>query len=129
MAKADQTENYQERISEHYRNPRNFGKITGKSLHGSAHNPACGDDIEIYLKVEDGKITDVKFHGKGCGVSLASASMFTEMVRGMTVGMAKKLKKEDIFKMLGVKKIETPRVVCALLCLNAFLKGLDQSME
>lgn len=126
MAKANITENYQERIAEHYRNPRNYGKISG--AHGKAHNPACGDDIEIYLKVEDGKIMDVKFHGTGCGVSMASASMFTEMVRGMTIEKAKKLKKEDIFKMLGVKKIETPREVCALLCLDAFLKGLAQSM-
>ena len=128
MVGVNQTENYQERISEHYRNPRNFGKITGRSLHGRAHNPACGDDIEIFVKVDNGEITDIKFHGTGCGVSMASASMFTEMVRGMTVEKAKKLKKEDIFKMLGVKKIETPRVVCALLCLNAFLKGLAQSM-
>ena len=125
MAK-ENSESYQERISDHYRNPRNFGKIAD-GLKGKAHNPACGDDIEIYLKVEDGKIMDVKFCGKGCGVSLASASMFTEMVKGMTIEKAKKLKKEDIFKMLGVKKIETPRVVCALLCLDAFLKSLSQN--
>ena len=126
MAKINPTENCQERIAEHYRNPRNFGKITGKSLHGRAHNPACGDDIEIYLKVNNGKITDVKFHGKGCGVSTAGASMLTERVKGMTVSMAKNLKKEDIFEMLGVKKIETPRIVCALLCLDALLKSLAQ---
>ena len=125
MAKANPTENYQERISEHYRNPRNFGKITGSYLHGRAHNPACGDDIEIYLKVDNGKISDVKFYGKGCGVSTASASMLTEKVKGMTVTMAKNLKKEYIFEMLGVKKIETPRIVCALLCLNALLKALS----
>ena len=127
MAKANPTENYPERISEHYRNPRNFGKITGRPLHGRAHNPACGDDIEIYLKVDNGKITDVKFYGKGCGVSTASASMLTEKVKGMTVKVAKNLKKEDIFEMLGVKKIETPRTACALLCLEALLKSLAQS--
>ena len=126
MAKANPTENYQERIAEHYRNPRNFGKISGRALHGRAHNPACGDDIEIYLKVDNGKITDVKFHGKGCGISLAGASMLTEKVRGMTVAAAKNLKKEDIFEMLGVKKIENPRTVCALLCLDALLKSLAQ---
>ena len=125
MARANPTENYKERISEHYKNPRNFGKITGP-LHGRAHNPACGDDIEIYLKVDNGKITDVRFHGKGCGVSTASASMLTEKVKGMTVTMAKNLKKEDIFEMLGVEKIETPRIVCALLCLDALLKSLAQ---
>ena len=127
MAKANPTENYQERISQHYRNPRNFGKITGRFLHGKAHNPVCGDNIEIYLKVDNGKITDVKFYGKGCGVSTASASMLTEKVKGMTVTMAKNLKKEDIFDMLGVKKIETPRIACALLCLDALLKSLAQS--
>jgi len=125
MAKADPNENHQERISEHYRNPRNFGKITG-GLKGRAYNPACGDDIEIYLKVDNGKITDVKFHGKGCGVSTASASMLTEKVKGMTVAEAKNLKKEDIFEMLGVKKIETPRAVCAMLCLDALHKSLSQ---
>ena len=125
MAEANPTENYQERISEHHRNPRNFGKIAG-SLHGRAHNPACGDDIEIYLKADNGKITEVKFYGKGCGVSTASASMLTEKVKGMTVKAAKNLKKEDIFGMLGVKKIETPRIVCALLCLDALLKSLAQ---
>ena len=129
MVKINPTENYRERILEHYRNPKNFGKITDSSLHGRAHNPACGDNIEIYLKVDNGKITDVKFYGKGCGVSTASASMLTEKVKGMTIEQAKQLKKEDIFEMLGVKKIETPRIVCALLCLDALLKSLAQKIQ
>lgn len=119
-------QNYKEIISEHHRNPRNFGKIK-TPFHGKAHNPACGDDIEIYLKVDNGKITDVKFYGKGCAVSTASASMLTEKVKGMNVEQAKNLKKEDIFEMIGVKKIENqPRIVCATLCLDALLKSLAQ---
>jgi nitrogen fixation NifU-like protein len=76
---------YQEVILDHGKSPRNFGRpatVTGES-HG--HNPLCGDTITIYLDVEDGVIKDVGFEGRGCAISMASASMMTDMLRGKSV--------------------------------------------
>ena len=76
---------YQEVILDHGRSPRNFGKpptVTGES-HG--HNPLCGDTLTVYLAVAEGVVTDIGFEGRGCAISMASASMMTEIVRGKSV--------------------------------------------
>ena len=69
---------YQENILDHYKNPRNFGKIDNSSVHHHEYNPLCGDEIDMFLVIgENKKIVDVKFNGKGCAISQASASMLT----------------------------------------------------
>ena len=76
---------YQEVILDHGKSPRNFGRpeaVTGVS---NGHNPLCGDTVAIYLAVKDGRVTDIGFEGRGCAISMASASMMTEMLRGKSL--------------------------------------------
>ena len=79
------TDLYREVILDHYRNPRNRGKLETPDLHGEGTNPLCGDEIAIDLAVEDGTISDVKINGQGCSISQASASMMSEAIRGKSV--------------------------------------------
>lgn len=76
------TDLYQEVILDHSRHPRNFGRAEDANREAKGYNPLCGDRIAIYLRVEDGVIADVTFEAKGCAISLASASMMTEMIKG-----------------------------------------------
>ncbi len=76
---------YQEVIVDHSKRPRNFKKMTDANKQGEGFNPLCGDRLNLYLKVIDGKITDASFEGQGCAISTASASMMTEILKGKTV--------------------------------------------
>ena len=82
---------YQELILDHYRNPRNNGKLENASCEINGHNPLCGDQIKIYLKIENNIIKDISFDGSGCAISTASASIMTESVKGKTLEEAKAL--------------------------------------
>ena len=85
-------EAYQERILEHYKRPRNFGPLEGATATARDVNTVCGDDITLHLKVAaDGKIEDVRFQGRGCAISTASASLLTEAIRGMPIEDALKI--------------------------------------
>ena len=76
---------YQELIIELYQNPLNFGEIRNPDAKAEVYNATCGDRIVIYVKIKDGKIADVKFTGAGCAISQASASLFTDVIKGMEV--------------------------------------------
>ena len=76
---------YQEVILDHNRRPRNFHALDDASHTADGHNPLCGDRLRIYLKVEDGLVSDVGFEGAGCAISKASASMMTDAIKGRTV--------------------------------------------
>lgn len=83
---------YQEIILDHYRRPRNFGPLEGASHHAAGHNPLCGDQCKVSLKVEpQGNIEAISFEGAGCAISTASASLMTEAVQGKSVEEAKQL--------------------------------------
>ncbi len=73
---------YQEVILDHYKQPRNFGALDGASHHADGHNPLCGDAVTVSLTVADGKVVDAHFEGSGCAISMASASLMTEAVKG-----------------------------------------------
>jgi nitrogen fixation NifU-like protein len=75
---------YQEVILDHYRRPRNKGTLEAPTGSASLRNPVCGDEIDVQVEVRDGKVADVKFGGRGCSISQASASMMTELVKGHT---------------------------------------------
>ena len=75
---------YQEVILDHYRRPRNRGTVPEPTGTASLRNPLCGDEVDVQVSVQDGKVTDVKFGGRGCSISQASASMMTELVKGRT---------------------------------------------
>ncbi|HEX9317559.1 MAG TPA: SUF system NifU family Fe-S cluster assembly protein [Nitrososphaeraceae archaeon] len=115
---------YREIILDHYRNPRNKGKlaIADVSVHDS--NPLCGDEIDMHLKIDSNTIQDVKFEGRGCAISQASASMLTEMVMGKDLEFIKELKKEDILENIGLTNLGPARIKCALLSLKVLKVGM-----
>jgi len=115
---------YQENILDHYKSPRNHGKIENPSVHHHEYNPLCGDEIEMFLIIDkDKKSADVKFQGHGCAISQASASMLTEDVKGKSIDELKKLTKETILNMLGIP-ISPVRLKCALLPLDTLKNGI-----
>ena len=82
---SDLSDLYQEVILDHNRRPRNFHALADASHIADGHNPLCGDRLRVYLKVEDGTVSDVGFEGAGCAISKASASMMTDAIKGRTV--------------------------------------------
>jgi len=75
---------YQEVILDHYRRPRNKGTLAEPTGSASLRNPVCGDEVDVHVEMRDGKVAEVKFGGRGCSISQASASMMTELVKGRT---------------------------------------------
>ncbi|MCI1575072.1 MULTISPECIES: Fe-S cluster assembly sulfur transfer protein SufU [Heyndrickxia] len=131
---------YRSVIMDHYKNPRNRGSLEDGSLTVDMNNPTCGDRIHLTLKVEDGLIQDAKFTGEGCSISMASASMMTQAVKGKTVDEALKLSHifsemvqgkdyeesedlGDIEALHGVSKFPA-RIKCATLAWKAMEKGV-----
>ncbi|MBO9360713.1 MAG: SUF system NifU family Fe-S cluster assembly protein [Thermoflexus sp.] len=114
---------YREIILDHYENPRNYGVLPDADISYEDDNPLCGDRIRIDLKLQDGRIVDVRFSGKGCAISQASASMLTERIKGATVEEARQLTRNDILEMLGIP-IGPARIKCALLSLKVLKAGL-----
>lgn len=116
---------YRENILDHYRNPRNFGKLAKPSVKCREFNPVCGDEIEISIKLKQGKVEDVKFTGQGCAISQASASLLTEHIKGKSLAQLKKLDKDDILNLLKIK-VGPVRLKCALLSLKSLQGVLDE---
>ncbi|MEK6953395.1 MAG: Fe-S cluster assembly sulfur transfer protein SufU [Candidatus Micrarchaeota archaeon] len=116
---------YRENVLDHYRNPRNFGKMDNPDAKFHDSNPLCGDEIEIQLKISGGKVTEVKFQGQGCAISQASASILTEKLIGMSLEDAMKLEKEQITEWLGTD-LTPSRLKCALLSLMVAKAAIDE---
>jgi nitrogen fixation NifU-like protein len=115
---------YRENILDHYRHPRNKGRLEHATHTHEEHNPLCGDIIRIDLHVNEGDVIDeVRFEGEGCAISQASASMLTEMIAGKTLEEAKELSKQDILEALGIE-IGPVRLKCALLPLKVLKAGI-----
>lgn len=115
---------YREHILDHYQNPRNYGEIEDPDVSHEEYNPLCGDRLIIELKYgEDDHVAEAKFHGEGCAISQASASMLTELVAGKSLDELKALTKDDILGMLGIP-IGPVRMKCALLSLKALKAGV-----
>lgn len=124
---------YRDIIIDHNRKPRNFGKIEPADAQADGHNPLCGDKLTVYLKMTDDRITDVKFDGSGCAISIASASLLTDAVRGKSIAEAEELFHEvhdvlthhdapinlvslgKLAALTGVREFPA-RVKCATLC-------------
>lgn len=115
---------YREIILDHYRNPRNKGKLLGADVSVHDSNPLCGDEIDIHLKLEEGKIKDIKFEGRGCAISQASASMLTEMVLDKPLNLVRDLAKQDILENIGLTNLGPARIKCALLSLKVLKMGM-----
>ena len=128
---------YQAVILDHYRRPRNHGKLEGGNARIHMNNPTCGDEVVLSLKVDEGRISAVRFSGQGCSISQASASMMTEALEGKTLAEADALA-ERFKQLLRTGEVDAgdrslgnlrvlsgvasypPRVRCALLAWNAF---------
>jgi nitrogen fixation NifU-like protein len=87
---------YSKKVMEHFMNPRNVGTIENADGYGKVGNPVCGDLMEMYIKVKDDIIKDIKFKTFGCGSAIATSSMVTELAKGMHVDEALKLTRSDV---------------------------------
>lgn len=105
---------YREIILDHWTNPQNYGEISDADFAVDDNNPSCGDSIHLTGKVKDGKLVDVKFTSEGCAISKASASLFTEKIKGMEIAEIQKIKPDDVLAELGLE-LTPARMKCALL--------------
>jgi nitrogen fixation NifU-like protein len=116
---------YKELILDYYRSPRNFGKLEKYDISAHDTNPLCGDEIDMQIQVGDGnRIKEIKFSGKGCAISLASASMLTELAKGKQLDWVKQVSKEDVLKLLGNPNLGPSRIKCALLGMKVLKTGV-----
>ncbi len=115
---------YNETVIDHFNNPRNVGELNGANAVGEVSSPVCGDTTFIYLDVEDGVIKDIKFKTFGCAAAIASSSMLTTMVRGMTLEEAKNISNDDVVKALG--GLPEVKVHCSVLAADALRKAIDE---
>ncbi|WP_153465292.1 Fe-S cluster assembly sulfur transfer protein SufU [Sediminibacillus terrae] len=134
---------YRQVIMDHYKNPRNRGTLADDAMTIDMNNPTCGDRIQIHLQVDDGIVEDAKFEGEGCSISLSSASMMTQAIKGKKVDDALKMSKifsdmmlgkeveeddidlGDIEALQGVSKFPA-RIKCATLAWKAMEKGVGE---
>ena len=119
---------YREHILDHYGNPRNQGTLDDADISCEWDNPVCGDRVRLDLRLDDGRVSEVRFDGQGCMISMASASMFTEEILDKTVEELKALQDEDVFRMLGIT-LGPVRAKCGLLPLRVLQKGLAHLEE
>ncbi|MGL4820063.1 MAG: Fe-S cluster assembly sulfur transfer protein SufU [Bacilli bacterium] len=136
---------YRQVIMDHYKNPRNQGFLEEGATTVQLNNPTCGDAIQLQMNIKDGKVTDVRFVGEGCSISMSSASMMTQAVKGKTVEEALKLCETfslvvqgkdydddidlgDIEALTGVSKFPA-RIKCATLAWKALEKGIESTKQ
>lgn len=116
---------YKENILDHYKHPRNKWEMANFTMKGEGLNANCGDELKLFLKIEDGKVSDISFTGQGCAISQAAASMLTEKANGLPLDKVKTLTPGDIYTMLGVK-ISPGRTECALLAYEALNNAIKK---
>lgn len=113
-------------IIEHYKHPRNYGHLDNPTIHVEASNPLCGDKLQMDLLLHDGVVQDVRFSGKGCAISQASASMLTEDMLGARLDDLARTSQQDILDNLGIE-VSYARMKCALLSLGLLRQALAQA--
>ncbi|HJX33985.1 MAG TPA: Fe-S cluster assembly scaffold protein NifU, partial [Desulfatiglandales bacterium] len=118
---------YSEKVKEHFRNPRNVGEIENPDGVGKVGNPVCGDIMELYIKVQEGVITDAKFKTFGCGAAIATSSMVTELVKNKTVEDALKISNRAVAEALG--GLPPIKMHCSVLAEEALRKAIDDYLS
>ena len=142
---------YQDIILEHGKSPRNFGKCEKYTHEAKGHNPLCGDQVQVYLKLNnEKKVEDLTFEGSGCAISIASTSIMTELVKGKSIEIAKKIiidflnmikntseiksndlnedQKTTVMSLSGVKQYPM-RVKCATLAWHTLTSAIEGNKE
>ena len=115
---------YHEMIIDYSRNPANYGKIEDHDVTFHDSNPLCGDSIDIDMKIDDNKVSDIKFHGKGCAICMACSSVLTEIAKGKSIEEVKNITKKDVLGELGLENLQAVRIKCALLSLKVLKYAL-----
>ena len=111
---------YSEKLLDHFRHPRNYGELIDAHVSYESFNPLCGDRIRVEVKLKDGIVTEARFRGDGCAISVAAASLLTEMILAKTVDAVS----EDQLIAALESDIKPARIQCALLPLEALRAGL-----
>ena len=111
-------------IVDYSRNPLNYGEIENHDVTFHDSNPLCGDSIDIDMKIDDNKVTDIKFHGKGCAICMACTSVLTEITKGKSLDDVRKIEKHDVLGELGLDHLQAVRIKCALLSLKVLKSAL-----
>jgi len=114
---------YSEKVMEHFKNPRNVGEIENPDGVGRVGDPICGDVMELYIKVKDGVIVDVKFRTFGCAAAVATSSMVTEMVKGKSVEEALKISNKAVVEALD--GLPPAKVHCSVLAEDALKAAIE----
>lgn len=110
---------------DHYKNPRNWGKIKQATIRAEEGNSSCGDRLEMSLVIKKNKIEEIGFEGEGCAISVAAASMLTEAVKGKKINKVIIMGKEEVMKLLKIK-ISGARMKCATLGLVTLKKAIKE---
>lgn len=118
---------YSDKVMDHFSNPRNTGEIPDADGVGQVGNPVCGDIMKMYIKVDDGRITDIKFKTFGCGAAIATSSMVTEMVKGKTIDEALTVSNQMVAEALG--GLPAPKMHCSNLAADALHKAIEDYHE
>ncbi len=118
---------YRENLMDHYRHPRHHGALEGADAEADGHNPLCGDQVTVMVRIEDGAIGEMRFTGNGCAVSQAATSMLTELVQGMAVEEAAALPSQAILDELAIP-LSPMRVKCAVLGLGTLKVALHRAV-
>ncbi len=114
---------YSDIVIDHFENPRNMGEIKAADGEAEVGNPTCGDVTKIFLKIEDGRIVDVKFKTFGCAAAIASASMTTELIKGKTLEEALKVTNDLVAKELG--GLPAAKVHCSVMAEEALQAAIE----
>jgi len=116
---------YKDEILEHFNDPQNFGKLESFSINARQTNPFCGDDIELFIKLNNNKVEDIGFTGKGCAISIASASILTEFSKQKKTSELLSFSEKDMLDLLTIDISET-RKKCAMLALATLHDALKK---
>jgi nitrogen fixation NifU-like protein len=127
MANPDALSQYNEKVMEHFRNPRNVGDIEEADGTGHVGNVVCGDIMELYIEVEDDVITDAKFKTFGCGAAIATSSMVTELVIGKTIEEALTISNRAVAQALG--GLPPIKMHCSVLAEQALRSAINDYLK
>jgi nitrogen fixation NifU-like protein len=118
---------YRDFILDHYKNPRNHGRLDPADAEAEGQNPLCGDEVHISLGFEGDRIVDVRFDGRGCAISQAATSILTDLVKGRTAAEVAALQKEELLEEMGIPLADNPaRLKCATLGLGVLKVALHR---